>query len=874
MLSGGSSESADGDILDGGTGVDTVLFDDSVYAVTADLAAGTGNRGGFIERLISIENILGSRFNDALTGDANANMIEGGLGNDTLNGAAGIDTASYASATAGVTVSLDVTAGQNTGAAGTDTLMNFENLLGSAFADTLTGDAGANRLIGAAGNDILNGGDGDDVLEGGAGNDVLNGGAGSDAASYADATAAVRVSLGVTGAQNTGGAGTDTLVGIERLIGSAFDDVLEGGAGDDVLDGGAGLDMVSFAASRASVTVNFGTGAVPGTDTLISIEGALGSAYADTLMGDSGANRFDGGAGNDVIDGGAGDDLIEGGAGTGADRLTGGAGIDTVSYAAAAARVIVNLGLTTGQNTLGAGGDTLSGFENLISSAFNDTLTGAADANRIEAGLGNDIVNGLAGNDVLIGGNGDDTLMGGAGDDSVDGGAGVDIASYADATAAVTVSLLVATAQNTGGGGTDTLAGIEGLIGSAYNDMLSGTAGDNSLSGGGGNDLISGDLGNDVIDGGFGVDTLDYSLVGAGVTVNLISQSVQNTGGAGSDRIRSIENVIGTAFADTLTGNEYGNVLTGGGGNDVLVGNAGNDVLDGGAGIDTASYANAATGVRVNLALAGAQSTLGAGTDTVIGIENVIGSAYDDVLTGDAGDNVLTGNAGNDTLLGGLGNDTLSGGAGFDTVSYATATTGVTVSLLLTTAQNTGGAGIDTLSSIEHLIGSNQADTLTGSAQANTIVAGAGDDVVDGGSGNDMIEGGNGNDVLKGAGGDDILIGGSGRDTLTGGAGNDRFVYQSTIQSPASANADRITDFALGDILDLSAVDANSVAAGDQAFVQVAAFSGTAGQLTLAFDAASNTTTLRGDADGNGVADFSILFTGNVAAAVTANWVL
>ncbi|MGF7148800.1 Ca2+-binding RTX toxin-like protein [Sphingomonas zeicaulis] len=674
---------------------------------------------------------------------------------------------------------------------------NGSSVKARTFSSAISGTAGSDNLTGTSGFDTLLGLDGDDRIEGLAGNDRIDGGNGSDTASYASAESSVTVSLAITESQVTGGAGRDTLISIENLVGSRFNDVLTGNPSANIIEGAAG-----------------------------------------------------------------------------SDRLDGAGGVDTLSYIGAAARVSVNLSLITAQNTIGAGIDTLSGFENLTGSAFNDTLTGAADVNRIEGGLGNDIINGLAGNDVLIGGDGNDTLMGGAGDDSVDGGAGVDIASYADATAAVTVSLLLTSAQNTGGGGTDTLAGIEGLIGSAYNDTLIGTAGDNSLSGGAGNDVIRGDLGNDTIDGGFGVDTLDYSLVGAGVTVNLISQSVQNTGGGGNDRILGIENVIGTAFADTLTGNEYGNVLTGGGGNDVLVGNAGNDVLDGGAGIDTASYANSTTGVRVNLTLAGAQSTLGAGTDTVIGIENVIGSAFDDVLTGDAAGNVLTGNAGNDTLLGGLGNDTLSGGAGLDTVSYATATAGVAVSLLLTTAQNTGGAGIDTLSSIEHLIGSNQADTLTGNAQANTIVAGAGDDVVDGGSGNDMIEGGNGNDVLKGAGGDDILIGGSGRDTLTGGAGNDRFVYQSTIQSPASANADRITDFALGDILDLSAVDASSVVAGDQAFVQVAAFTGTAGQLTLAFDAASNTTTLRGDADGNGVADFSILFTGNVAAAVTANWVL
>ncbi|MGF7150493.1 Ca2+-binding RTX toxin-like protein [Sphingomonas zeicaulis] len=632
-----------------------------------------------------------------------------------------------------------------------------------------------------------------------------------------------------------------------------------------------GLSGIAVVPGTGQVYVVNTSGTVYLLDGLYDGITITGTATHDVLEGTLGSDAIYGLAGNDRIRGLGGNDIIEGGAGN--DSLDGGTGIDTASYAGAAARVTVNLNLTSAQSTISQGIDTLTGFENVIGSAFNDTLTGGADANRIEGGLGNDIINGLAGNDVLIGGDGNDALSGGVGNDGLDGGAGIDIASYAEAAAGVTVSLLTTSAQNTGGGGIDTLTGIEGLVGSAFDDLLIGNAGDNSLAGGAGNDVIRGDLGNDTIDGGFGNDTLDYSLVGSAVTVNLISQSVQNTLGAGLDRIRNIENLTGTAFNDVLNGNEFGNILRGGAGNDALTGNAGNDTLDGGDGIDTASYAAAATGVRVNLTFATAQSTVGAGTDTLIGIENVIGSAHDDQLTGDVGDNLLTGNAGNDLLQGGLGNDTLLGGAGVDTASYATATTGVTVSLLDAAAQNTGGAGIDTLSSIENLIGSNHADTLTGNATGNSISGGSGEDVIDGGSGNDTLDGGNGNDILIGANGDDILIGGAGRDTLTGGAGNDSFVYQSIVQSPASANADRITDFTLGDILDLSAVDADSVTVGDQGFTQVAAFTGTAAQLTLAFDAGTNTTTLRGDTDGNGVADFSILFTGDVTA-LTGTWVL
>jgi len=184
-----------------------------------------------------------------LTGDGNANLIEGGAGNDTLNGGAGIDTASYASAAAAVTVSLATLTAQNTVGAGTDTLSNFENLLGSAFNDTLTGDGNAN------------------IIDGGAGNDTMNGGAGTDTVSYASATAGVSVSLALTTAQNTIGAGTDTLSLFENLTGSAFGDTLigntainriDGGAGGDTLTGGTGADIFAFKPSfGADVITDF-----------------------------------------------------------------------------------------------------------------------------------------------------------------------------------------------------------------------------------------------------------------------------------------------------------------------------------------------------------------------------------------------------------------------------------------------------------------------------------------------------------------------------------------------------------------------------------------------------------------------------------------
>jgi len=163
--------------------------------------------------------------------------------------------------------------------------------------------------------------------------------------------------------------------------------------------------------------------------------------------------------------------------------------------------------------------------------------------------------------------------------------------------------------------------------------------------------------------------------------------------------------------------------------------------------------------------------------------DNIINAGDgNDVLTAGSGNNELHGGAGNDLLYSGPGNDLLDGGTGSDTASYAHATAGVTVNLGLLGAQNTLGAGTDTLTGIENLVGSNFNDTLTGD------------------NNNNVINGGLGNDILNGGGGDDLLIGGLGNNTMTGGAGADTFQWLK-----GNSGHDLITDFTPGtDKLDLS----------------------------------------------------------------------
>jgi Ca2+-binding RTX toxin-like protein len=289
-------------------------------------------------------------------------------------------------------------------------------------------------------------------------------------------------------------------------------------------------------------------------------------------------------------------------------------------------------------------------------------------------------------------------------------------------------------------------------------------------------------------------------------------------------------------------------------------------------------------------------------------IENATTGDGNDTLWGNAANNVMTSGAGNDRIVlhEGGGNDTVIAGAGDDFVYFggsmtaadsvnggeghdevallgdyskgltfgANSLVGVEMVRLLTgshvgtepasynltlNAANVGSTGLlITGASLK----ANESLILIGTAVTDgvlTVLSGAGNDILAGGAKNDFVNGGAGNDQLFGLGGNDILIGGAGTDQLRGGNGRDSFRFGDVSDSAVGAG-DTIVDFQNGDRIDLSAIDANSGAGGNQQFTFIGsgAFSG-AGQVRAEYDAGTKQWTVSGDVDGDGEADFEIL---------------
>lgn len=381
-----------------------------------------------------------------------------------------------------------------------------------------------------------------------------------------------------------------------------------------------------------------------------------------------------------------------------------------------------------------------------------------------------------------------------------------------------------------------------------------------TVNGGGGNDRVFGSSVNDIVNGGNGADRI--------------------SGLAGSDTID------GGAGNDMLIGGGGDDILIGGAGFDKIYGGIGNDtlrsfeyqdntfdIIDGGKGTDSlllTRYGSPSHDLTIDISLGGGGSDIGDGT-TIAGIESIfvttssgndtlVGGALNDGLFGSEGNDTLIGGGGFDTLDGGPGDDVIDGGADIDSLYYSSNTTGVSVNLSITTAQNTGSGGIDTITGIETLAGGSGNDKLTGDGARNTLLGMNGNDILRGAGGNDALNGVNGNDNLQGGVGDDLLIGGLGRDIMSGGAGVDTFFFESVADSLAGTKRDIIVGYEQGvDKIFLQSIDANEGGADDPfTFIGTGVFSLTAGELRYFHDGSA--TVLEADTDGDGAANFQVQF--------------
>src|SRR6266545_3034774 len=421
--------------------------------------------------------------NDADVFMANVELVavDGTSGDDVIRGDGGAGT----SGPANVPILADLLGGKDTfvggdandiaygddgkdvleGGLGNDWLdggYGSDYILGEADDDHIDGGDGGDVLIGGGGPDRLDGGAGSDRLAGGGGNDALFGGYGEDVVDYTAAPGPVNVNL-ATGIATGEGSDTIQLASVEEVDGSAFDDTITGDAGGNFLFGNGGDDTIS---------------AGDGDDA------ALGGAGKDTLRGDAGPDALQGDAGDDTLFGGADNDRLAGGAGN--DALAGDDGVDMVDYSASPSAVVVALyaGWATGE-----GSDTLATIEDVNGSSYADTLMGDGGPNEIFGSAGMDGIAGFDANDYLDGGTDDDILNGGPDDDTLVGGDGFDFVNYETAPGAVYVNLPGGAAS---GDGTDTLGGVEGALGSNYNDTLLGDGNDNDLIGYDGIDSVAG----------------------------------------------------------------------------------------------------------------------------------------------------------------------------------------------------------------------------------------------------------------------------------------------------------------------------------------------------------------------------------------------
>lgn len=779
------------DSITGGTPppINTTSGDDTVdgRGQADTISGGNGN-----------DSLIGGDGNDSLMGDGGNDTLLGGTGTDTILPGSGNDSIDGGESTGRNVLSYsggpainavfsgdasgsvtELAAGGNT----TDSFVNVNQINGTSFNDTLDGSAVSSNAFFTV------------VLRGGAGNDSITGNDTSRVvADYFSSTLGVNVNLGTGVVSNDGQGGQDTLVNIVRVTGSnGGNDTLTGGdknetffvasaGGNKTINGGGGTDIYRYGVNGA-ITIDLVAGtavkAGGGTDSLTAIENASGSGGNDSIAGDGNNNTLAGDVGNDTLDGRG--------------------GYDTADYTfftntAQSAGIVGNLNTGVVTDSWG-NADQLISIEQLTGTNFADDLTGLQITDPTASGGSESNLRGLRGNDTLRAPTVDSTVDA---DYRADPG-GVRVNLSAAAAVLGGVSLLAGTARD-GFGDTDTLVNIQIVIGSNSGDIilggdradhLYGQNGNDTLIGGAGDDTLAGGAGVDSYDGGDGFDLIVFSPRNAnedqpttGAVASLLTGLIANDGYGNAEAIvggaaNSIEMLIGTSFADDLTGrantspNPFGGVgpgyLRGGQGNDSLraaVADSRNVAADYLRDAD----ANAdGFGVTVNLVSQTATDGWG-GTDSLFNIGAARGSAFADSLVGNGDNNWFRGREGADTIL---------GGNGIDFISYSDSNLGVLVNLLAGTAQD-GWGSTDSISGIEQASGSEVAgDTLLGDTVANAFSGYGGDD---------SLSGWVGNDTLLAHDGADTLDGGKGSDSMVGGVGNDRYIVDAAgdtvVESP------------------------------------------------------------------------------------------
>ena len=512
------------------------------------------------------DRICGGSGDDRLYGEKGSDKIEGGGGDDTILGDRGGD--------------------KLMGGAGDDYID------GQKGSDHIDGGGGADHLLGDKGNDTITGGPGDgDYLDGGLGDEKLeDGGPGN-------------------GDQVIGNLGSDNLTG-----GAGDEDVVRGDGGNDTLDGGGGVrDIASFAtAPKPGVVVNLGSGSATGDghDTIKGIDDIVGSAYNDTINGNENANRLDGGPGNDNLDGGApagGGDPDQGFGGPGADVCSAFGETSSCNDGSPAQQetaVEMNRGLDGNSLVVTGLGD-----NNQITVTYGGGAFEVTDPTGVESREGSGCIlsgepkaprNPLGGPPVAIGPPTTATCTSGPGPNFalIDAGGGNDTVTVG---AGIPSSLPV---RINGGPGNDTLNGGPGDDLLEAGDEYEGTSGNDVLNGAGGNDgliadpgadqLNAGD-GNDLLvssaaicqghrfDGGSGLDTVSYARSKPGGTfVMALGGTGAPSGGCGTPDtiLADNESLEGSEGNDKMIGDSANNTLFGHGGADTFLGKGGSDLIE------------------------------------------------------------------------------------------------------------------------------------------------------------------------------------------------------------------------------------------------------------------------------------------------------